>query len=582
MAFRGSRDSVYEERDRFYERQERRSPPRRAAPVREYEETDIRVRERERDSDSRVPSFMRDERARDAPAGPLVLRQREVETVDRRRPRSPSPVRYRERIVQRARSLTPPPPPPMERERIEVRDRVIERNQSRVRSPSRGPSMDRLRARFVDRSPSPPERPVERVRTRFVERERSPTPVDREREIRIIERERERERLPSPSPSPPLEPPVIRGPTIEREVITHYRDIDHGMIVARPPSPPPPPRPRVQERDTEIDITTSRHRTEVDIHESSRERRGGGQLIRVPTRGRSISRERPAPARRSDHYHEDDVMVVSDRNRLEVDIEHRHGHSSSRSRHRRAHSAAPPVLDYDDEAEYITSRINERGRMGEAWHGHTKDWTIVDVPPGTERVRMDGVGGGGADVTWSRYNGVRRAKFVPERDGSDVGPTTSSTSLSERDVVRTRERGTDRLSVQIYDKDRDRDREIDVIADRQLVPVVPNKRSDMWTEITKDLVVREAIEEMGYEYEETEWFFYVMQYLRYEDVLELVERSDRIRRIRKDRIREIQWERDYRDGWERRHRHHHHGRFNDERVVEREVIYDRREPRYLR
>jgi hypothetical protein len=38
---------------------------------------------------------------------------------------------------------------------------------------------------------------------------------------------------------------------------------------------------------------------------------------------------------------------------------------------------------------------------------------------------------------------------------------------------------------------------------------------DLWTEITKDLVVREAIEEFGYDLEETKYFYYVMQYLRY-------------------------------------------------------------------
>lgn len=41
------------------------------------------------------------------------------------------------------------------------------------------------------------------------------------------------------------------------------------------------------------------------------------------------------------------------------------------------------------------------------------------------------------------------------------------------------------------------------------------KSRDMWTEVTKDLVVREAIDELGYDYEETEQFFYVMQYLKY-------------------------------------------------------------------
>ena len=38
---------------------------------------------------------------------------------------------------------------------------------------------------------------------------------------------------------------------------------------------------------------------------------------------------------------------------------------------------------------------------------------------------------------------------------------------------------------------------------------------DMWTEVAKDLVTKEAIDEMGYEYEETEHFFYVIEYLKY-------------------------------------------------------------------
>jgi hypothetical protein len=42
-----------------------------------------------------------------------------------------------------------------------------------------------------------------------------------------------------------------------------------------------------------------------------------------------------------------------------------------------------------------------------------------------------------------------------------------------------------------------------------------SKKDRRWTEITKDLVIKEAIEESGYEYEETDGFFYVMEYLRY-------------------------------------------------------------------
>ncbi|KAI0096697.1 hypothetical protein F4776DRAFT_658630 [Hypoxylon sp. NC0597] len=506
----------------IYDRRERRSSPRRVS-VREFEDI-----ERERGRSDRTPAFLKED-VRRTEAGPLVLRQREVETIDRRR-RSPSPIRYRERIVERDRERAPSMPP-------------------------------ERRPRFIERSPSPSPAAV-RVESRTIERrrERSPTP-DRERDlIRLrIEREKERERTPSPSPSPPPPPPppVIRGPTIEREVITHYRDIDHGIIRAKPPTPPPPPRTAppqtTRERDLDIDIDIRRNETDVDIRER--------------TRSRSRPRERPRP--RSAYYDEDDLLIERDREIVRV--------SDSR---RRAHSAAPPRPEWEDEAEYITDKIDSRGRMGEAWHGATKDWTIIDVPPGTERVKMDGVGGGGAEVTWQRYSGVRRSRFIPERDGTPV----SAVSEPVREIVKEREpsRERERLSIQVYDKrERSRDREVDVeeIQDRRITirdgdRAPPRKRSEMWTEITKDLVVREAIERIGYEYEETEWFFYVMQYLRYEDVLELVNLSDDIRRHRKRRTQEIEWERE----WDRRHRNRRSlnwDKVDDERIVEREVVYDR-------
>ncbi|KAH9225245.1 hypothetical protein K456DRAFT_1879109 [Colletotrichum gloeosporioides 23] len=56
------------------------------------------------------------------------------------------------------------------------------------------------------------------------------------------------------------------------------------------------------------------------------------------------------------------------------------------------------------------------------------------------------------------------------------------------------------------------------------------KRDEMWTEITRDLVIEEAIQELGYDYERTEHFFYIMHFLKYDDVLELVVVSDNIRR----------------------------------------------------
>ena len=132
------------------------------------------------------------------------------------------------------------------------------------------------------------------------------------------------------------------------------------------------------------------------------------------------------------------------------------------------------------EAEYYNRRMKERGYIGEAYNGATRDWTIVDVPPGTQRVTMDGVGGASEEITWQRYNGVRRSTFIPER---------------EREV-------------ELYDHSREERPPRRYVAER-------DPHSGMWTEITKDLVVREALEELGYEFDETEFFFYVMDYLRY-------------------------------------------------------------------
>lgn len=129
--------------------------------------------------------------------------------------------------------------------------------------------------------------------------------------------------------------------------------------------------------------------------------------------------------------------------------------------------------DFELEADYYNRKALERGFPGEAINGATRDWAVVDVPPGTSRVRMDGIGGGAQEITWQRYNGVRRSKFL---SGDD-------------------ERATD-------------------FGLPAPAPAKP-KTKDMWTEITKDLVLKEAIDSMGYDYEETDYFFYVMEYLKY-------------------------------------------------------------------
>jgi hypothetical protein len=63
--------------------------------------------------------------------------------------------------------------------------------------------------------------------------------------------------------------------------------------------------------------------------------------------------------------------------------------------------------------------------------------------------------------------------------------------------------------------------------------------NELWTEITKDLVTREAIEDMGYQYEETDFFYYIFEYLDREEIAELRELTEEIRR---ERVRDIEYE----------------------------------------
>ncbi|KAI6714764.1 hypothetical protein JHW43_002732 [Diplocarpon mali] len=594
MSRRG--DAVYEERD-YYSRE---GPPPVRTREREYEETDIYSR-RGPERGSR-PDFLRDDYGhgrRDS--GQMVLRERDAEVYSRpleRRPRSLSPVRIvrekRERIIERS----PTPPPQLER----VRTRIVER-----RSPS-PPPPERVRTttRVVERkrSPSPPS--PERLRARVVEtrervRKRSPSPV-RVRE-RVVEREREtRERSPSPQidrvrirnfeqvkqpspestplPSPPP-PPPIRAPPIHQEIITHHRHIDHGFELARVPSPPPPPRRSEQRtKETDIDIYTHGNHTDVDIRKKT-------------TKTRS-----PPPARR-EFYHDDSILYEQERDKLRIrdtklDITRRRSMSARPERIERSRSRVRlDIRGGDDEAEYYARKNGERAYIGEAYNGATKDWAIVDVPPGTERVTLDGVGGGSEEITWQKYNGVRRSKFIPERE-------RERDRIVERELIRDdprRDSQTSGLEIEISSRSRrtgggsyEREYErIEETSNQQVgFPRAPPKQriGDLWTEITKDLVVREAIEEMGYDFEETEFFYYIIQYLRYEDVLELVQLSEIIRRERQDRLREIQRERERmerrayeREEWERRERRRERDSgFADERIIEREIVYDGRGP----
>jgi hypothetical protein len=229
----------------------------------------------------------------------------------------------------------------------------------------------------------------------------------------------------------------------------------------------------------------------------------------------------PQPKSRRNDYYDDDIIYEQERDKLRVS-----DNRVSLSR-RRSLSARPTqrertrvdIRDDESEADYYARRASDRAYIGEAYNGATKDWAIVDVPPGTERVRMDGVGGGSEEITWQKYNGVRRSKFIPERERESIDIRESSSRALEAP------RREETLDIEISSRrrkgggvyEREYERIEESSDDRRVgMPRGPKNRvGTLWTEITKDLVVKEAIEELGYDYEETEYFYYIIQYLQY-------------------------------------------------------------------
>lgn len=173
-------------------------------------------------SRSRTPGFMMREEAR---GGEMVLRSRKVEQGYSRR-RSPSPVRYEEKRMTRiSRSVSPPP-------------------RDRARSRSRPPVEGRVRLVGRDRSVSPEGRVKIVPRDRSISADRCRTRID------VTETCQRKERSPSPEP-----PKTIQGPVIERDVVTHWTDIDHRK---RTPSPPPMPK-KIQGPTIEREVITHWH-----------------------------------------------------------------------------------------------------------------------------------------------------------------------------------------------------------------------------------------------------------------------------------------------------------------------------------
>ncbi|MCJ1321071.1 hypothetical protein MMC15_006413 [Xylographa vitiligo] len=564
-------------RAKSYEREERREE---REPPRSYEKEEIIIRRDEREEERpRNRGYEREE---------LIIRRDErSKSRERPRPREPSYDReeviirrdereggrdrgYREDEFISIRRGEPERPRPKRESSFEREEVIIRRGDTERPRPKRESSFEREEVIIRrDERERPRERPKSRerdYREEDITIRRDERGGGRETEQIIIRRgERERESEPSepepePIPIPIPEPMPIRAPPIHQEIITHHRHIDHGFE-NRAPMPAPLPPPTVRREPSRSPSPKSAY-DEIEIR-----RRGEHNGRRY-----------------------DDDIVIDTRRKVSNDHPYENRTPRRRSPSMETRSRYDPIAEEED---FYARKTAERAYIGEAYNGATKDWAIVDVPPGTNRVKMNGVGGASQEVTWQRYNGVRRSKFIVEDDGGGYG-----SQMEER----TPERGLDK--------------------GRRFVAMKP-KTEAMWTEITKDLVIKEAIEGMGYDFEETEFFYYVMEYLRYvsllsspscltalpihhhsylrlpcasppkplyttdfppppsqEDVLRLVEISEDLRRERRERIRAIEWERAHEPEPEpeRPRRMLAAEPWDEERIYEREIVYDRPPP----
>lgn len=493
---RSSRSDVGEREEVIYRERTRSRPPPREPPREEREEIDITIREREREKSRPPPprseAPVEEIRFRRGGGPPRAVERTEVEIRESRSP-APAP-RPSRTVVERdeidIREVRSPPSRGRDTFKEEIRIRESSAPAPRRRSPSQGALVARKEEEWVVRRPrrSPP-RDYEKEEIIIRRREKTPDP-----EPESSSSESEPEPEPEPSPPPPPEPKYL--PPIIQEIITHHRHIDH-----------PIERARVEEEE----------RVE-------KEERKEKKKEKKEKKEEHLELEIRRKGTRNGKAYEEDFTFEKDWYEPSEDDSKSTKRSQSIGARSRATSLAPVRRRYEDEyedeiaaeADYYNSKIASRAYPGEAYNGATKDWALVDVPPGTERVRMDGVGGGRQEITWQRYNGERRGRFVsgdrafeaefgngyvpspppqPQLPPAPAPPEPAREIKEEIKITKTT-RGEEQAP--------------------------PRKRDKMWTEVTKDLVIKEAIDEQGYEYEETASHFYIIEYLRY--VSSLVEK----------------------------------------------------------
>lgn len=563
-----------------------------APPTRERESVVIKERD---EVDRRTPSFLRDDYGQTA-AGPMVLRARDREDVtyaSSRRRRSPSPERKKEReeiIIRDERSESRPRPPRArpreeEREREEIIIRRDERSTSIPPAPLRRPreesrEREEIIIRRDERSESRPAAP------RYRGREQS-----REREEIIIRRD-ERDEFAPPSRSRTA---PIRDERDREEIIIRRdeRDRYEDDVVSRRSYQPPPPPARTEVDRREIIIRREQSETDDRSHVPRRRYDDDFALSRPKSheraRGRShssaseeeiIFRREEREGRRGEESRQEIIIRKSSRSRSPSPA------TTVSSRPAPVQEPAPapqPQVIYAPQIhqEVITHHRHidhgyevRQPLMREPVYSRPPSPPSPPPPPPPAPVR---------DESEERIE-IRRTD------------TRNGRSEDQDIVISRRERSRSAGPPAPRYKQRD-DFEIDYHRERDYEPApsIGNRfgarrdpRDRLWTEITKDLVVKEAIKEMGYEFEETEENYYIFKYMEYADVARLVGLSEDIKRDRHKRINEIRWENEFAPrpaiapaspraplaiegprerpdsrGWHR----------DDERFVEREVVY---------
>jgi len=155
----------------------------------------------------------------------------------------------------------------------------------------------------------------------------------------------------------------------------------------------------------------------------------------------------------------------------QIAIRHR---SSSPARRRSTYHET----DVEFESNSYNRKSHDRGHHGKTCNSAVRHQDLINISSGPPRPHRDSNGVESQEFHWQSRNGSRRTKFV----SVDKEYTSDFGAAGGR---------------------------------RRSLPPPESKKKDMWTEVTKDLVIRDAVETMGYQYEETEEYFYIMEYLRY-------------------------------------------------------------------